>query len=148
MLKTCLCDFRCLDSILHAEHKSILEEMRVDYDLIQSTRYKEISDEGEEDSSAVSNPNNSEVAAYEPNGIGEERLEGQFESFFAMPSNVAVDLKYLFDAFKTKNVKKIPNEESRFGEVLCASTITQITAINALIKNVQLPIWQVILRPN
>lgn len=115
---TCLYDFRCLDSILHAEHKSILEEMRVDYDLLQATRYKEnISGKEEDDlklSSDVSEPNNSEVAAYEPNGIGEEHLEGQFESILAMPSTVAFDLKYLFDSFKTKNVKKIHDEESRF----------------------------------
>ncbi|XP_063949374.1 uncharacterized protein LOC108205289 isoform X2 [Daucus carota subsp. sativus] len=107
----------CLDSILHAEHKSILEEMRVDYDLLQATRYKEnISGKEEDDlklSSDVSEPNNSEVAAYEPNGIGEEHLEGQFESILAMPSTVAFDLKYLFDSFKTKNVKKIHDEESR-----------------------------------
>ncbi|KAK1394478.1 3-methyl-2-oxobutanoate hydroxymethyltransferase [Heracleum sosnowskyi] len=107
----------CLDSILHAEHKSILEEMRVDYDLLQSTRYKETTIAGEEDdselSSAVNDPNNSEVPEYKPNGIGQEQLEGQFESILAMPSTMAFDLKYLFDSLKTKNVKKIPNEESR-----------------------------------
>ncbi|KAJ0716213.1 hypothetical protein HanPI659440_Chr13g0510171 [Helianthus annuus] len=31
-VRVCVC-FRCLDSILHAEHKSILDEMRADYDL-------------------------------------------------------------------------------------------------------------------
>ncbi|KAK1375608.1 hypothetical protein POM88_031801 [Heracleum sosnowskyi] len=73
--------------------------------------------EGEEDdselSSAVNDPNNSEVPEYKPNGIGQEQLEGQFESILAMPSTMAFDLKYLFDSLKTKNVKKIPNEESR-----------------------------------
>lgn len=34
-------NFRCLDSILHAEHKSILEEMRVDYDVTHSANHKE-----------------------------------------------------------------------------------------------------------
>lgn len=101
--------------------------MREDYDLIQSTRYKETTDGGEEDSSelssAVSDLDNSEVAAYEPNGIGEKHMEGQFESILAMPSTMAFDLKYLFNGFKTKKVKKIPNEESRFGEVLSASII-------------------------
>ncbi|CAN0885015.1 hypothetical protein LINGRAHAP2_LOCUS15000 [Linum grandiflorum] len=40
----------CLDSVLNAEHKSILEEMRTDYSLLQSTDTKGIVDEG---SSAV-----------------------------------------------------------------------------------------------
>ncbi|KAL8115458.1 hypothetical protein AgCh_022087 [Apium graveolens] len=107
----------CLDSILHAEHKSILEEMRVDYDLLQSTRHRETTNGGEEDdsdlSSAVSDLNNSEVAAYKPDGIRQEQLEGQFDSILAMPSPVAFDLKYLFDNLKSKNVKKIPNVDSR-----------------------------------
>ncbi|KAL8115459.1 hypothetical protein AgCh_022087 [Apium graveolens] len=108
---------KCLDSILHAEHKSILEEMRVDYDLLQSTRHRETTNGGEEDdsdlSSAVSDLNNSEVAAYKPDGIRQEQLEGQFDSILAMPSPVAFDLKYLFDNLKSKNVKKIPNVDSR-----------------------------------
>lgn len=118
-----------MDSILHAEHKSILEEMRVDYDLLQSTSNKETTHGGEEEddgdddddfelSSAVSDPNYSQVAAFKPNVIMEEQLEAQFESILAMPSTMAFDFKYLFDSFKTKNVKKIHNEESRFGELL------------------------------
>lgn len=116
-----------MDSILHAEHKSILEEMRVDYDLLQSTRYMETTNGGEEDdselSSAISDLNNSEVAAYKSNGIGEEQLEGQFESILAVPSTMAFDLKYLFHSLKTKIVKKIPDEESRFGDVFSAIII-------------------------
>ncbi|KAJ9564836.1 hypothetical protein OSB04_000802 [Centaurea solstitialis] len=36
----------CLDSILHAEHKSILEEMRADYDLTHSTTHDDGTSEG------------------------------------------------------------------------------------------------------
>lgn len=121
--------YRCLDSILHAEHKSLLEEMRVDYDLLQSTRYKETTNGREEDdsdlSSAVSDLNYSEDAAYKPNGIREEQLEGQFESILAMPTTMAFDFKYLFDSLKTKNVKKIPNEQSRFAQLLSVFIIYQ-----------------------
>ncbi|XP_024962143.1 uncharacterized protein LOC112502465 isoform X2 [Cynara cardunculus var. scolymus] len=44
----------CLDSILHAEHKSILEEMRADYDLTHSARHKTTSrDDGSSEGNSM-----------------------------------------------------------------------------------------------
>lgn len=59
---------RCLDSILHAEHKSVLEEMRSDYHLTNSLQTHN------SDPQVVANPNgnDSDMVTNDINGIGIE----------------------------------------------------------------------------
>ncbi|KAI3506407.1 hypothetical protein L1887_28765 [Cichorium endivia] len=59
----------CLDSILHAEHKSILEEMRADYDLTHSANHKSTNHE-DGTSEVTSRPNGNDLTIDFSNILG------------------------------------------------------------------------------
>ncbi|XP_059649869.1 uncharacterized protein LOC132295584 isoform X1 [Cornus florida] len=100
----------CLDSILHAEHKSTLEEMRVDYNLTHSMETKA---DGHKDSG--NSESKFDLAMYK-NAIGTGSMgnyvEDKTEPNNPMPSSYGPGLKYLFGS-SPKNVKRISLEESR-----------------------------------
>ncbi|KAK2993133.1 hypothetical protein RJ640_006820 [Escallonia rubra] len=105
----------CLDSILHAEHKGILEEMRVDYDLTHSIGNKEASNEGSTRSEIrfVSEGRDSDATIDRPVGIG-STVDGEdkIETDKPLLSSSALNLRFLWD-FPPQNVKKKPFDESR-----------------------------------
>ncbi|KAK3024608.1 hypothetical protein RJ639_043936 [Escallonia herrerae] len=113
----------CLDSILHAEHKGILEEMRVDYDLTHSIRNKEASNEGSARSEIrfVSEGRDCDATIDRPVGIG-STVDGEdkIETDKPLLSSSALDLRFLWD-FPPQNVKKKPFDESRPGKVNLAT---------------------------
>lgn len=94
----------CLDSILHAEHKRILEEMRADYFVSQQTENGQRKHEGSP------NPNGKVVGKGEGsesiiNGIGS--LEGEeTETTNTMPFGYVFDLRNLF-ASSPKDEKRL-----------------------------------------
>ncbi|CAK9228150.1 unnamed protein product, partial [Sphagnum troendelagicum] len=55
--------FSCLESVLHAEHKSLLEELRMDYRLAQSSLEDEMSSSSSSTSKAASSENNHTMKA-------------------------------------------------------------------------------------
>ncbi|KAK1439437.1 hypothetical protein QVD17_05255 [Tagetes erecta] len=66
----------CLDSILHAEHKSILEEMRVDYDVTHSANHKETFHESDaSEGSLINNVNDSAIDLSEFFGYSTKNME-------------------------------------------------------------------------
>ncbi|KAA8520804.1 hypothetical protein F0562_014924 [Nyssa sinensis] len=105
-----------LDSIIHAEHKSILEEMRVDYNLTHSMQNKgnshKVSDSS--DIKAVPNGKESDLGIDNAIGIGsmDKYGEGKIEPNKPMPSNYGLDLRCLFGS-SSKNVNRNSLKESR-----------------------------------
>ncbi|XP_019056116.1 PREDICTED: uncharacterized protein LOC104585793 isoform X2 [Nelumbo nucifera] len=95
----------CLDSILHAEHKSILEEMRIDYCLIHSIESNESTCESlarlEEE--FVANGDYSESAYNSRYGVVPEKC---------MPFNYGLDLGSLLSS-SFKNLRRISTGGSR-----------------------------------
>ncbi|KAL6137292.1 hypothetical protein ACLB2K_062584 [Fragaria x ananassa] len=63
---------KCLDSILHAEHKSILEEMRADYSDSNSVEYKQATEEFSEEAMAKGINGVGSVDGYESDDNGAE----------------------------------------------------------------------------
>uniref|UniRef100_A0AB38Z7F5 DUF3754 n=1 Tax=Paeonia suffruticosa TaxID=45171 RepID=A0AB38Z7F5_PAESU len=94
----------CLDSILHAEHKSILEEMRIDYSLTHSVE-KEGTIGEDSERNVVAEGKESDSANY-----GEEETETGGNS---MPINYGLDFRNLLLGFSTKYVKKNSSGQSR-----------------------------------
>lgn len=98
-----------MDSILHAEHKSVLEDMRADYSIAHPTENRQTKHE------ESPNPNGRVMANGEDyesaiNGIGSLEEDG-FRDEETEPSN-PMPLSYVFDwrnllASSPKNVKRL-----------------------------------------
>ncbi|XP_024024060.1 uncharacterized protein LOC21387328 [Morus notabilis] len=87
----------CLDSILHAEHKSILEEMRSDYFQQAVNDEGSVFDSAEDlDSSGINGVERS---------VDEEERETEFENPISF--NYVLDLRNLLPSSSPKNVKKV-----------------------------------------
>ncbi|KAH7578146.1 hypothetical protein JRO89_XS01G0346000 [Xanthoceras sorbifolium] len=101
----------CLDSLLHAEHKSILEEMRTDYFFSDST-----DDEASasSDSEVVDKLGNSDAVSDTINGIGENDEGEETEADMLSPFNsgLGLDLWNLLGS-SAKNVNNCSDRESR-----------------------------------
>ncbi|XP_010661543.1 uncharacterized protein LOC100254125 isoform X2 [Vitis vinifera] len=108
----------CLDSILHAEHKNVLEEMRISYPLTHSAE-----DKGKinEDTTSlerkfVTKVEEPDMAGDSTTGVGsmercrKENIEPENSIF----SSYGLDLRYLFSS-STNNMKKNSGAESRRG---------------------------------
>jgi hypothetical protein len=109
-LVICLCNCRCLDSILHAEHKGILEEMRTDYSCARSMGKGETINE-----EFITNGKKSEYARHDINGVGSvERYEEEDNELDKPMSFInGLDLRNLLGSLD-KNVKKYSDGGSRF----------------------------------
>ncbi|XP_028089062.1 hybrid signal transduction histidine kinase G-like [Camellia sinensis] len=107
----------CLDSILHAEHKCILEEMRLDYNYTHSTEEKGTSRNGSDcsEKEVIANGNESNSAIENTIGIGntEEYSEDKIEPEMPISSYFSLDLRHLLNS-SPKNVKRNSLTESRF----------------------------------
>jgi hypothetical protein len=68
--------FSCLESVLHAEHKSLLEELRMDYRLTQSSLEDEMSSSSSSTSKAGSFENNHTMKA-----AGKQQLQNWWQRF-------------------------------------------------------------------
>ncbi|GAB4852071.1 hypothetical protein Ancab_016262 [Ancistrocladus abbreviatus] len=102
----------CLDSILHAEHKGILEEMRADFSLAQSVRNKEMearrpetARKPEKDFIFTGSSENGSVANHSDNLIGSEK---------SMPFYYYMDLIRIFASYMD-NMQRNIDENSRRG---------------------------------
>ncbi|XP_065859955.1 uncharacterized protein [Euphorbia lathyris] len=108
------CDYRRLDSILHAEHKSILEEMRRDYFVSYSADNEDGSDKGRGNSDGSSQLNGDKSFVNDSiNGTGKiwnNWKDGEFD----MPLNFGsgLDLKNIL-GYSAKIEKRSTNDESR-----------------------------------
>ncbi|THG12316.1 hypothetical protein TEA_001503 [Camellia sinensis var. sinensis] len=105
----------CLDSILHAEHKCILEEMRLDYNYTHSTEEKGTSRNGSDcsEKEVIANGNESNSAIENTIGIGntEEYSEDKIEPEMPISSYFSLDLRHLLNS-SPKNVKRNSLTES------------------------------------
>ncbi|XP_052205203.1 uncharacterized protein LOC127810025 [Diospyros lotus] len=103
----------CLDSILHAEHKSILEEMRFDYTLTQSMEKKGINcnnsacSDGEE----LNSGNESDF------DLGNGIKIGSMEKISKYKNEPRMDLRSLFGS----STKKIENDSPKESRVAVAT---------------------------
>ncbi|GMP32773.1 hypothetical protein CsSME_00006382 [Camellia sinensis var. sinensis] len=112
----------CLDSILHAEHKCILEEMRLDYNYTHSTEEKGTSRNGSDcsEKEVIANGNESNSAIENTIGIGntEEYSEDKIEPEMPISSYFSLDLRHLLNS-SPKNVKRNSlTEMSRLADVM------------------------------
>ncbi|KAJ4955555.1 hypothetical protein NE237_012338 [Protea cynaroides] len=109
-----------LDSILHAEHKGILEAMRIDYSLMQSKGNSRDclanSDEYDEKEETMTNGNHPDSAwdnnTFEGGGSMESRGNDTVEPEKPMPVNYSLDMGYLLTS-SLKNVKNNSTTKSR-----------------------------------
>ncbi|KAJ7952075.1 DUF3754 family protein [Quillaja saponaria] len=107
---------KCLDSILHAEHKNILEEMRSDYNLTQSVGNEESVAESSATSEreVVANGKESDSVSNSINGI--ESMEGGEKEEFELENSLlfkyGLDLRSLLRS-PEKNLKSYTDDESR-----------------------------------
>ena len=110
------CFSRCLDSILHAEHKSILEEMRFDYNLTQSTDKKKNSSNGSAGSESEVVPNGNESNSPIENTIGmgsmAEYREDKIQTDTPMAIGFSLNLRHLLGSLN-KNVNQNSLTKSR-----------------------------------
>ncbi|KAM7476191.1 hypothetical protein LguiB_023434 [Lonicera macranthoides] len=100
----------CLDSILHAEHKIILEEMRIDYDLTHSNA------NGDGNAANVPSPDNdasssSSISEMEE-FVSDNEIEPNKPLLSATATSVLDDFRYLLGS-SPKNVKSDTFDESR-----------------------------------
>ncbi|KAJ6404475.1 hypothetical protein OIU84_012624 [Salix udensis] len=105
----------CLDSILHAEHKSILEEMRTDYPLTHSIDDEGTSDEksGSSDGRDAADRENSGSVSNKINGNGSVgRLEEETEVERPLHFEYGLDLRNFLSSSVT-NDKRCSNGECR-----------------------------------
>jgi hypothetical protein len=111
-----------LDSILHAEHKGILEEMRTDYSFSHSMGKRKTindgsasSDSASSDGKFVTNGKESEYAGDDINGVGSvERYEEEDNELDKPISFIhGLDLRNLLGS-SDKNAKKYSDGGSRF----------------------------------
>ncbi|XP_034709853.1 uncharacterized protein LOC117932686 isoform X2 [Vitis riparia] len=108
----------CLDSILHAEHKKVLEEMRISYPLTHSAEDKGMINEDTTslERKFVTKVEEPDMAGDSTTGVGsmercrEENIEPENSIF----SSYGLDLRYLFSS-STNNMKKNSGAESRRG---------------------------------
>ncbi|KAI3470249.1 hypothetical protein Pfo_026912 [Paulownia fortunei] len=106
---------QCLDSILHAEHKTILEEMRADFDLTASTKSKTVSfdDIPSMGRKAVADQ---ESGAFVNNSLKSDSIdkeqEDEADTEILMSSSFTRDLKLLMD-FSLKTANRNPIKSSR-----------------------------------
>lgn len=106
-----------MDSIVHAEHKIILEEMRTDYFFAHSTGKEETFNEGSDSSDRQSVTNEEELdnAGDGINGVGS--LEGYENEDIELDTPISfihgLDLRNLLGSLD-KNVKKYSDSGSRF----------------------------------
>ncbi|XP_040999933.1 uncharacterized protein LOC121246027 isoform X7 [Juglans microcarpa x Juglans regia] len=106
----------CLDSIVHAEHKIILEEMRTDYFFAHSTGKEETFNEGSDSSyrQSVTNEEELDNAGDGINGVGS--LEGYENEDIELDTPISfihgLDLRNLLGSLD-KNVKKYSDSGSR-----------------------------------
>ncbi|XP_034207730.1 uncharacterized protein LOC117621396 isoform X2 [Prunus dulcis] len=96
----------CLDSILHAEHKSILEAMRADYFDSNSMEHKQTVKEVDEQ--VVNNGQGSDSARSGINGVESTEADGneKVEADKQMPFDYVLGLKKLLGS-SAKNVKRV-----------------------------------------
>ncbi|XP_068650503.1 uncharacterized protein [Aristolochia californica] len=100
----------CLDSILHAEHKSILEEMRVDYSFSHSIKCRESASPDTSESEGEVNFNqktNGDIIDY-------KSFEGNVQTAYGRDSLMSfqgLDLGFLFSS-STRNVKTCSSYDS------------------------------------
>ncbi|KAK4403245.1 hypothetical protein Sango_0693100 [Sesamum angolense] len=103
---------QCLDSILHAEHKTILEEMRADFDATLSTKSNRFSPDG------FPSLARKDVAIQESGAplnnckSDDKEQEDKADTEMLMSSDFTRDLKQLFD-FSFKTAKRSPIKRSR-----------------------------------
>lgn len=109
-------NYRCLDSIIHAEHKVILEEMRRDYSLTQSP----LESKGNETSSPttseeVGGPNQKPSSEEKPSDGEniEQDMPEKEENDKSLPFHYGLDLGFLLDLY-FKNSKRNSAGQSRF----------------------------------
>lgn len=126
--------FRCLDSILHAEHKNILEEMRISYSLTRS-----MTDNGTVNEDTTSSEGNfvttveqSDIAGDSNAVVGsiERRKEDNIEPNNSMFSRYGLDWRYLFSS-STNNMEKNSGVESRL-VTDCLDRLVSLTSSFAL----------------
>ncbi|BBG98674.1 Protein of unknown function D [Prunus dulcis] len=96
----------CLDSILHAEHKSILEAMRADYFDSNSMEHKQTVKEVDEQ--VVNNGQGSDSARSGINGVESTEADGneEVDADKQMPFDYVLGLKKLLGS-SAKNVKRV-----------------------------------------
>lgn len=107
---------RCLDSILHAEHKNVLEEMRLDYNLTQSGEKKRTSVNGSARSERDNEPKGNEFESSIENkggtGSMEEYREDMIEPDMLAASTFSLNLRYLL-GYLPRSIKRNSLKESR-----------------------------------
>jgi hypothetical protein len=97
-----------LDSLLHAEHKNILEEMRTDYSFTDSTEDEESVSSDTEFVDKLGNP---DVVSDTINGIDEGE---EVEPDTLLPFNYGLDNLWNLLGSSAKNVQNYSDRESRF----------------------------------
>ncbi|XP_058200600.1 uncharacterized protein LOC131315295 isoform X2 [Rhododendron vialii] len=131
----------CLDSILHAEHKSILEEMRLDYNLTQSGEKKRTSVNGSARSERDDEPKGNEFESSIENtggtGSMEEYREDKIEPDMLAASTFSLNLRYLL-GYLPRSIKRNSLKESRiavatrfqraFVQLLCNAQFEELSA--------------------
>lgn len=125
--------FRCLDSILHAEHKNILEEMRISYSLTHSAKDKGMINEDATslERKFVTKVEEPDMTGDSTTGVGsmercrEENIEPENSIF----SSYGLDLRYLFSS-STNNMKKNSGAESRLVTDCLDSLIFSVPRLN------------------
>lgn len=126
--------FRCLDSILHAEHKNILEEMRISYSLTRS-----MTDNGTVNEDTTTSEGNfvttveqSDIAGDSNAVVGsiERCREDNIEPNNSMFSRYSLDWRYLFSS-STNNMEKNSGVESRL-VTDCPDRLVSLTSSFAL----------------
>lgn len=107
----------CLDMILHTEHKSILEEMRADFDRTLSTKSKGV---GLDDLSGLERifvANGKESDAVMNNSVKSESIDkekkDEASTEMKIPFNFTLDLRFLLGS-SSKTVEGNPIKASRF----------------------------------
>ena len=111
------CNNRCLDSILHAEHKSILEEMRSDYYLTYSVQTEDsvVQNSAGSETQVVANGTESNLVSNDILGIEDKEVyqDMQVQQEKPILSNHGLDLRRLLRSLD-KNSKKDYGRGSRF----------------------------------
>ncbi|KAL2487654.1 hypothetical protein Fot_40946 [Forsythia ovata] len=111
--------FRCLDMILHAEHKSILEEMRSEFDLTLSTKSKgvgvDVDDFSGLERNFVANGKGSDTVMNKSvkSEIIDKENKDEANIHMPIPFNFTLDLSFLLGSL-SKTVERNPIKASRF----------------------------------
>ncbi|KAF7154418.1 hypothetical protein RHSIM_Rhsim01G0182400 [Rhododendron simsii] len=138
----------CLDSILHAEHKSILEEMRLDYNLTQSGEKKRTSVNGSARSERDDEPKGNEFESSIENtggtGSMEEYREDKIEPDMLGASSFSLNLRYLL-GYLPRSIKRNSLKESRiavatrfqraFVQLLCNAQFEELSARDLMLTS-------------